>query len=76
MRILAVRLDSMGDVLLTGPAIRALSADGSLVTLLAGPRGRQAADLLPGVGEIETAVDEEHVVRAEIRGGRRIDQRA
>jgi ADP-heptose:LPS heptosyltransferase len=52
MRILAVRLDSMGDVLLTGPAIRALSADGSAVTLLVGPRGRQAAGLLPGVAEI------------------------
>ena len=46
-RILAVRLDSDGDVLLTGPAIRALAAAGP-VTLLCGPRGRQAAELLPG----------------------------
>jgi ADP-heptose:LPS heptosyltransferase len=47
-RILAVRLDSDGDVLLTGPAIRALAAAGH-VTLLCGPRGRHAAELLPGV---------------------------
>ena len=48
MKVLAVRLDSDGDVLLTGPAIRALAAQAQ-VTLLCGPRGRQAAGLLPGV---------------------------
>ncbi|GAA1120917.1 glycosyltransferase family 9 protein [Citricoccus alkalitolerans] len=47
-RILAVRLDSDGDVLLTGPAIRALSAIGT-VDLLASPSGAAAARLLPGV---------------------------
>jgi ADP-heptose:LPS heptosyltransferase len=51
MKILAVRLDSDGDVLLAGPAIRALAAAGS-VTLLCGPRGRQAAELLPGVDDV------------------------
>jgi ADP-heptose:LPS heptosyltransferase len=51
VKILAVRLDSDGDVLLAGPAIRALAAAGS-VTLLCGPRGRQAADLLPGVDDV------------------------
>jgi ADP-heptose:LPS heptosyltransferase len=50
--VLAVRLDSEGDVLVTGPAIRAVAAGASQVTLLCGPRGRQAACLLPGVDEI------------------------
>jgi ADP-heptose:LPS heptosyltransferase len=59
--VLVVRLDSAGDVLLAGPAIRAVAAtahaDGTgaragRVTLLAGPRGRAAAELLPGVDEI------------------------
>ena len=47
--VLAVRLDNEGDVLLAGPAIRALAAGADRVTLLCGPRGRQAAALLPGV---------------------------
>jgi ADP-heptose:LPS heptosyltransferase len=50
--VLAVRLDSEGDVLLTGPAIRALAAGAREVTLLCGPRGRQAADLLAGVDRV------------------------
>jgi ADP-heptose:LPS heptosyltransferase len=50
--LLAVRLDSDGDVLLAGPAIRALAAGASHVTLLCGPRGHQAAALLPGVDEV------------------------
>jgi ADP-heptose:LPS heptosyltransferase len=50
--VLAVRLDNDGDVLLAGPAIRALAAGASRVSLLCGPRGRQAAALLPGVDEI------------------------
>ncbi len=51
---LAVRLDSAGDVLLQGPAIRALAATSRRVTLLCGPTGRAAAKLLPGVDEILT----------------------
>jgi ADP-heptose:LPS heptosyltransferase len=51
-RVLAVRLDNDGDVLLAGPAIRALAAGAENVTLLCGPRGRQAAALLPGVDEV------------------------
>lgn len=47
--VLAVRLDNDGDVLLAGPAIRALAAGATRVTLLCGPRGRRAAELLPGV---------------------------
>lgn len=50
--VLAVRLDSDGDVLLTGPAVRALAAGAARVTLLCGPRGRRAAALLPGVDAV------------------------
>jgi ADP-heptose:LPS heptosyltransferase len=50
-RVIAVRSDSMGDVLVTGPAIRALAAS-SEVTMLCGPHGLQAARLLPGVADI------------------------
>jgi len=50
--VLAVRLDNDGDVLLAGPAIRALAHGAERVTLLCGPRGRQAAELLPGVDEL------------------------
>jgi ADP-heptose:LPS heptosyltransferase len=51
-RVLAVRLDNAGDVLLAGPAIRAIAASAAHVTLLCGPRGRAAAELLPGVDEL------------------------
>lgn len=51
MRTLAVRLDSLGDVIVTGPALRALAREDD-VTLLCGPRGRAAADLLPGVDRV------------------------
>ena len=50
--VLVARLDSEGDVLLAGPAVRAVSAGAAKVTLLCGPRGRAAAGLLPGVSEI------------------------
>lgn len=48
---LVVRLDNAGDVLLTGPAVRAVAASGR-VSLLAGPQGAAAARLLPGVDEV------------------------
>lgn len=51
-RTLAVRLDSLGDVLVTGPALRALAAGSDHPTLLCGPRGRAAAELLPGVDDL------------------------
>src|SRR4051794_14119304 len=47
--VLGVRLDNDGDVLLAGPALRALAHAADRVTLLCGPRGRRAAELLPGV---------------------------
>jgi ADP-heptose:LPS heptosyltransferase len=50
--VLAVRLDNEGDVLLAGPAVRAAAACADRVTLLCGPRGRRAAELLPGADEV------------------------
>lgn len=52
MSVLAVRLDSDGDVLLTGPAIRRLAAIGGPVDVLASPQGEHAARLLPGVRDV------------------------
>ena len=46
------RLDSAGDVLITGPAVRAIAAGHDRLTFLAGPRGREAAQLLPSVDEV------------------------
>ncbi|MFP5334394.1 MAG: glycosyltransferase family 9 protein [Actinomycetes bacterium] len=51
-RVLAVRLDSDGDVLLTGPAVGALRRDADAVDLLVSPAGRAAAELLPGVDDV------------------------
>ena len=48
---LVARMDNEGDVLLAGPAIRAVAAT-SAVGLLCGRRGRAAAALLPGVREV------------------------
>jgi HAD superfamily hydrolase (TIGR01662 family) len=50
--VLVVRADAAGDVLLTGPAIRAIAAGAQRVTMLCGPRGRSAAELLPGVDAV------------------------
>src|SRR3954468_1828287 len=44
-RVLVVRSDSAGDVLVTGPAVRAVAAGADRVVLLCGPRGRAAAEL-------------------------------
>jgi ADP-heptose:LPS heptosyltransferase len=49
---IVARLDSAGDVLITGPAVRAIAAEHERVLFLAGPRGRAAAELLPGVDEV------------------------
>jgi len=53
-RVLAVRLDALGDVLMTGPALRALRGARAdrRVTLLTSPAGAAAAELLPGVDEV------------------------
>ncbi|HSK55149.1 MAG TPA: glycosyltransferase family 9 protein [Jiangellales bacterium] len=51
-RVLCVRLDSLGDVLVTGPAVRAVAAGADHVAMLVGPLGAEAARLLPGVDEV------------------------
>lgn len=50
--VLVARLDSDGDVLVSGPAVRAVAAGADRVIMLAGPRGAAAARLLPGVNEV------------------------
>ena len=49
---LVARLDNAGDVLLAGPAVRAVAAHVDEVVMLAGPHGSAAAALLPGVDRI------------------------
>jgi lipopolysaccharide heptosyltransferase II len=53
-RILCVRLDAMGDVLMTVPAIRAVreSNPQAEICLLTSPAGAEAAKLIPEVDEI------------------------
>jgi ADP-heptose:LPS heptosyltransferase len=53
-RTLIARLDNVGDVLLTGPGVRAVAQAGHEVTFLAGKAGTQAASLLPGVSQVIT----------------------
>lgn len=53
--VLIARPDSVGDVLLSGPAVRAVAARAGRVTFLAGPRGAEVAGLLPGVDEVMVA---------------------
>lgn len=50
-RVLVARLDNAGDVILAGPAVRAVTADAE-VTFLCSPIGEPAARLLPGVSEV------------------------
>jgi ADP-heptose:LPS heptosyltransferase len=50
--VLVARLDNAGDVLLAGPAARAVAAHADKVVMLAGPHGSAAAALLPGVDEV------------------------
>src|ERR1051326_3409634 len=53
-RILAVRLDNLGDVLVTTPALHAIktSLPGARLTLLASPVGAQVAQLNPDIDDI------------------------
>ncbi|MFI7636389.1 glycosyltransferase family 9 protein [Nonomuraea sp. NPDC049400] len=50
--MLVARLDDVGDVLLAGPAVRAVRTLARELVFLAGPNGRQAAELLPGVDQV------------------------
>jgi ADP-heptose:LPS heptosyltransferase len=56
-RLLAVRVDNLGDVLMTTPALAAATASvpGLEVTLLGGPGAVHLAPHLPGVSEVITA---------------------
>ncbi|HEY7521921.1 MAG TPA: glycosyltransferase family 9 protein [Methylomirabilota bacterium] len=53
-RLLAVRLDALGDVLMTTPALRALKSarPGRHLTLLTSPAGAAAAALVPEVDQV------------------------
>ena len=53
-RLLCVRLDSLGDVLMTQPAIRALkgAVAGRRITLLTSPAGAEAARLVPEIDDV------------------------
>lgn len=53
-RILAIRLDNLGDVLVTSPAIRAIKRGipAASITLLASPAGAQAGRLHPDLDEV------------------------
>lgn len=53
-KLLCVRLDTIGDVLMTTPAIRALkeSYQGRRILFLTSPSGAQAASLVPEIDEI------------------------
>lgn len=53
-RVLVARSDNAGDVLLAGPAVRAVAA-GAQVVLLCGPAGEAAGRLLPGVASVVAA---------------------
>jgi ADP-heptose:LPS heptosyltransferase len=64
MNVLAVRQDNNGDVLLAGPALRALAARAA-VTLVCGPSGAAAAAVLPGIAR--TIVAEAAWIQAQPR---------
>jgi ADP-heptose:LPS heptosyltransferase len=53
-RVLVMRLDNIGDVILMGPALRALreALPDSRITLMASPDGSQAAALLPWIDDV------------------------
>jgi lipopolysaccharide heptosyltransferase II len=55
-RILAIRLDNIGDVIMLGPALRSLRAalPKAHISLLASPAGTQAAALLPWIDQVIT----------------------
>jgi ADP-heptose:LPS heptosyltransferase len=54
-RVLVVRADNLGDVLLTGPAVRAVHASGAEVVMMCSPAGASVAERLPGVAHVVVA---------------------
>jgi len=53
--LLVVRLDNLGDVLMTTPALRMLTRPGRQITLLASPAGAAAAPLIPALDAVIVA---------------------
>ncbi|MEX2598284.1 MAG: glycosyltransferase family 9 protein, partial [Dehalococcoidia bacterium] len=53
-RIAVIRLDNIGDVVMTSPVLRALKAclPQASITLVASPAGSQVAPLLPWVDDV------------------------
>ena len=53
-RLLVMRLDNIGDVVMTGPVLRALKENlpEASITLMASPGGKEATPLLPWVDEV------------------------
>jgi ADP-heptose:LPS heptosyltransferase len=54
-KVLFARADNAGDVLLSGPAVRAVARHAGSLTFLSGPWGSEAASLLPGVDRVVSA---------------------
>src|SRR5690606_29791641 len=50
--VLVACLDSSGEVLLSGPAVRAVAGSAQRVVMLTDPRGSAAARMLPGVDRV------------------------
>jgi ADP-heptose:LPS heptosyltransferase len=69
--VLIARMDSLGDVLLTGPLVRAVAGRAEEVTYLCSPRGADAAGLLPGVDRL--VVQRSAWIEAEPPEIRRVD---
>lgn len=74
-RILAVRLDNLGDVLMTTPALRALreSVRGRHITLLASPSGAAATPFMPEVDDVIVATGAPWMPGADTPPGTLID---
>lgn len=53
-RVLAIRLDSIGDVLMTTPALHAVRARARHVTLLTSPAGAAVAGMIPDIDAVMT----------------------
>ena len=53
-RLLVVRMDNMGDIVMLSPALRSIRAAAPrvMITLLASPAGAQAAQLVPDIDEV------------------------
>jgi histidinol-phosphate phosphatase family protein len=79
--VLVVRADNAGDVLLMGPAIRAIADRAARVTVWSGPAGRHAARLLPGVDQVITlalpwiSIDEKPIAPSDIEAMVRVASR-